>query len=178
MIYGESQLFLVVKKRLDRETISQYNLTISACDGGVPSNCGNLKLVLNILDINDQNPVFLKSHYKFSVLEDQTPGAVIGQIDAVDSDEGVNGQVRYSIIGSNPNSMEKNNLLKYFNLDTNSGQLILKSALDYEDKQFFSFGVEAKDAGVGSLPAYATVDILVVDVNDNSPEISVSFLNR
>lgn len=177
LIYGETQLFIVVKQNLDRELISQYNLSISACDGGIPSNCGILKLTLNIGDINDNNPVFPKSVYTFSILENQKTGSVIGHIHAVDADEGLNGQIRYAIIGSNPNSMEKNNLLKYFNLDPNTGLLILKNSLDYEDKQFFSFTIEAKDGGVGSLPAYTQVEIVVVDVNDNLPEISVSFLN-
>lgn len=177
LIYGETQLFIVVKQNLDRELISQYNLSISACDGGIPSNCGILKLTLNIGDINDNNPVFPKSVYTFSILENQKTGSVIGQINAVDADEGLNGKIRYAIIGSNPNSMEKNNLLKYFNLDPNTGLLILKNSLDYEDKQFFSFTIEAKDSGVGSLPAYTQVEIVVVDVNDNLPEISVSFLN-
>jgi len=152
-------------------------LTISACDGGVPSNCGSLKLTLNIADINDHNPVFQHSNYKFTVLENQPAGTLIGQISATDSDQGLNGHVTYSIVNSNSNSMEKNSLLKYFNLDSETGVLTLKTPLDYEDKQLFSLNVEAKDSGAGSLPAYTIIDITVLDVNDNSPEISVSFLN-
>ena len=66
---------------------------------------------------------------------------------------------------------------RYFSVDPSSGILVLKNGLDFEDKQFFSFTVEARDGGVGSLPAYTQVEIVVVDVNDNLPEISVSFLN-
>jgi hypothetical protein len=143
----------------------------------VPSNCGSLKLVLNIADINDHNPLFLHDNYKFTVLENQPPGTLIGQITAFDSDQGLNGHVTYSIVNSNSNSMEKNSLLKHFSLDAETGVLTLKTALDYEDKQFFSLNIEARDSGVGSLPAYTTVDVSVLDVNDNSPEISVSFLN-
>ena len=113
---GETQLFIVVKEKLDRELTRQYNLSISACDGGVPSNCGVLKLTLNIADINDNSPVFPSAVYTFSILESQKAGSVIGQVSAMDSDEGLNAQIRYSIIGSNPNSMEKNNLMRYVDL--------------------------------------------------------------
>ena len=194
---NESQLALVVKRKLDREKVPQYNLTIVACDGGTPSNCGQLKLILNIIDINDHSPVFLKDSYSFSVMENMPKGTIIGQVNAYDLDDGLNGKIKYKLIsvGSTVGSlsarnpldqssdfkpievMHQSNLLKYFDLDTDTGILRLNSPLDFENEQYFSLNVEARDCGVGSLPAYSVIEIYVVDTNDNSPEISISFLN-
>jgi hypothetical protein len=165
---NESQFYLIVKHKLDREKVHQYNLTISACDGGTPSNCGLLKLVLHIVDINDHNPMFMKDSYTFTVMENMAAGTVIGQINAIDLDDDLNGQIRYSLV---------NNGLKAFHLDSSTGMLILNEPLDYEREKSFSFNVEARDCGVGSLPAYVPVEINVLDLNDNAPEVSVSFLN-
>ena len=182
LVQEESQLALVVKQKLDREKVSQYNITITACDGGRPSNCGQLKLILNIIDINDHNPIFHKDVYTFSVRENQPVGSVIGKISAIDlDDDPINGKIKYSLISmSNAAGLvqtAKNSKKKYFDLDSETGILKLNAPLDFELDQFFSLNVEAKDHGVGSLPAYATIEINVLDVNDNSPEISVSFLN-
>jgi hypothetical protein len=182
LVQEESQLVLVVKQKLDREKVSQYNITITACDGGRPSNCGQLKLILNIIDINDHNPIFNKEVYTFSVRENQPVGSVIGKINAIDlDDDPVNGKISYSLISmSNTGGLVqtvKNAKQKYFDLDSETGILKLNAPLDFELDQFFSLNVEAKDHGVGSLPAYATIEINVLDVNDNSPEIGVSFLN-
>lgn len=181
----ESQLALVVQQKLDREKVSQYNLTIIACDGGgAQTNCGQMKIFLNLIDINDHNPVFYQEAYSFSVFENEVKGAFVGQIKAHDLDTGLNGKVKYKLIGmsnsannaNQPKMMSSYN--EYFELDEDTGMLSLNSPFDYENEQVFSLNVEARDCGVGSLPAYATIEIKVKDTNDNPPEISVSFLNR
>lgn len=179
-----NELALVVKQKLDREKEPQYNLSILACDGGSPSNCGQLKIVLNILDINDHNPVFFKESYAFTVPENVFAGTVIGQVTAYDLDEGINAQIKYKLIGLNTHSQTgadentNKNSLSYFSLNPDTGSLsVNKKILDFELEQHFSLTVEARDSGVGSFPAYATVEIFVQDENDNQPEISVSFFN-
>ena len=112
-------------------------------------------------------------------------GTQIGKIEATDLDEGLNGLVKYKIVNINNNDnivsssavLSDNNNYKYFALNETTGILTLNSELDYEVEQFYSLTIEAKDCGAGSLPAYAQVEIYVSDSNDNSPEISVSFLN-
>ncbi len=180
----ESQLALVVQQKLDREKVSQYNLTIIACDGGgTQSNCGHLKLLLNLVDINDHNPIFYKESYSFSIMENMPKDTYVGQIKAYDLDSDLNGKVKYRIIGIS-NSAETHSpktmsgpQQNYFRLNEDTGVLSLSAPLDYENEQIFSLNVEARDCGVGSLPAYATIEINVIDTNDNPPEISVSFLN-
>lgn len=180
---NEFQLALVVKKPLDRELESEYSLSIVAYDGGIPSFSGKIDVFIKILDVNDNNPIFEKSSYKFYVNENTPIGTLIGIVNASDADEGVNAQIRYSLVGSyqqNASHMGQvgsGNAASYFALDAETGQLKLKQNLDYEDEIYFSLTAEARDFGVGSLPSYANVEIFVLDNNDNLPEISVSFLN-
>ena len=70
-------------------------------------------------------------------------------------------------------SIKDNLLLSYFSL----GIIRLKNPLDHEQTSSYSFAIEARDSGVGSLPTLATVEIIILDINDNRPTISVSFLN-
>ena len=100
LVQEEAQLALIVQQKLDREKVSQYNLTIIACDGGgTQSNCGHLKLLLNLVDINDHSPVFVREAYSFSVMENMGKGTPVGQISAQDLDADLNGKVKYSLIG-------------------------------------------------------------------------------
>jgi hypothetical protein len=65
---AERRLYLQVKRRLDREERAEYNLTLVACDAGVPQPlCGQTSLVLALLDQNDNNPEFERSLYSFWV---------------------------------------------------------------------------------------------------------------
>lgn len=191
---NEIQLALVVRKKLDREIKSSYHYLIIAYDGGEPiSYTGQLEVYLTITDINDNNPKFKQDVYIFSVNENVVVGTQIGRIEAFDLDEGLNGQIKYSLVsGINGGGGVNNGLnainvinndsiqddLKYFDLNESNGVLTLKHELDYEIEQYYSLTVEAKDCGVGSLPAYAQIEIFVLDANDNAPEISVSFLNN
>jgi len=189
---NESQLHLVVTSGLDREAISAFSFKITAYDGGSPTLNSSLNVIIQITDINDNNPIFEKPFYKFSIYENAPVDTVIGSIKANDLDSDQNGLVKYSIednanlaaiSGTNSNRFLQRgnavvqNFVKNFDLDESTGVIRLKSVLDYENEKIFVFTVEAKDAGVGSLPSYATVEINVIDVNDNAPEISLSFLN-
>ena len=144
----ESQLALVVQQKLDREKVSQYNLTIIACDGGgTQSNCGHLKLLLNLVDINDHNPIFYKESYSFSIMENMPKDTYVGQIKAYDLDSDLNGKVKYRIIGIS-NSAETHSpktmsgpQQNYFRLNEDTGVLSLSAPLDYENDQVFSLNV-------------------------------------
>lgn len=111
----------------------QHNVSIVACDGGQPSNCGQLRLTINIGDINDNSPIFRREHYEFSVVENSAPGTVLGRIEAYDLDAGVNQQIRYTIV----NAIEA----AFFHLDELTGVLTLVQPLDYEMDKHFSFKV-------------------------------------
>lgn len=126
---GGQQLQLIVRRPLDRETIAQHNLSLVACDGGQPSSCGHMRLVINMGDINDNSPIFRREHYEFSVVENATAGTPVGRIEAYDLDAGVNQKIRYKLMGVTAEAT--------FRLDELTGLLTLVRSLDYEmDKQF------------------------------------------
>jgi hypothetical protein len=128
----QPQLQLVVKRALDRETIPQHNLTVMACDGGQPSNCGQLRISLNLADINDNNPIFRRELYEFAVEENAPAGTVLGKLEAFDLDAGDNQRVRYKLMSPSRN----------FELDELTGVLKLARPVDFENDQQFSLKVK------------------------------------
>lgn len=179
---NESQLYLVVNENLDRENISAYSFKIAAYDGGQPALSSTLNVSIKIMDINDNNPIFEKKHYSFSIKENTPVDTVIGSVKANDlDDKDLNGKIKYSFVDKSntqaSSSLKRGSLVKHFDLDEDTGVLKLKSMVDYENEKKFILTVEARDAGVGSLPSYTSVEINIIDVNDNAPEIGVSFLN-
>jgi hypothetical protein len=162
---------------------------------------------IKILDINDNSPIFEQSYYHFTVREDMPLDTLIGKVIAQDKDIGENGEIIFTFTDSikmvingndSPASINRNsqaNQLSYFNrffyLDEKTGEISLKRSLNYEEDKSFVFIIEAKDKttathdqdpyGLSSQEltksAYTTVEIEIVDINDNYPDISVSFLN-
>lgn len=93
--------WLYLKGNLDRETRSQYQLTVAATDNGTPSESATTKVLVKVLDANDNDPVFLKESYKFSVEENLRRGAFVGSVSATDADVNANAAVQYYLIPSN-----------------------------------------------------------------------------
>nr|XP_056718521.1 protocadherin alpha-3-like isoform X5 [Euleptes europaea] len=169
--HGES-LVLVLKKPLDRELTHVYNLLLTATDGGKPVQTGTAHLVINVLDANDNAPVFNQSVYKIKLFENATIGALIVSLNATDLDEGINKNITYSMRSVNPN-----NLGAVINLDPSNGQIRLNGELDFESIKLGEIGVEATDKGIPPMKGHCKVLIEVLDVNDNAPEVTVSSLS-
>uniref|UniRef100_A0A672FMW1 Cadherin domain-containing protein n=1 Tax=Salarias fasciatus TaxID=181472 RepID=A0A672FMW1_SALFA len=164
---------LVVKKSLDRETVDSHLLLLTALDGGKPAKSGTTEIMIKVLDLNDNAPVFLLDDYLARVDENTPVGKVIIQVNATDLDDGSNGEVVYSF-GSTMNP----NILRLFDINSLTGELTVKGLLDYEEKDKYEIEIEASDKGTAPLTTEKTVIIKIVDVNDNVPEIEVtSFSN-
>ncbi|KAL0831595.1 hypothetical protein ABMA28_002378 [Loxostege sticticalis] len=153
--------WVYLAKPLDRETTARHKMTITATDNGLPPLSASASLVVNVLDANDNDPVFSKPAYEFHVEENQKSGAFVGKIAATDADLGENAIVRYSLFPSNTS----------FNVNPVTGVITTKEVLDREFKSSYSLFAEARDQG--GLPRSSRVPVLiqVTDVNDNSPEI-------
>ena len=91
------ELYLVLDRGLDRETVPEYRLTVSARDGGTPSLTGSLEVVVRVVDANDNAPEFERQVYELVVAESTPVGATVGVVRAVDRDEGDNGRVAYRV---------------------------------------------------------------------------------
>ena len=175
VIFNQDQtqeLRLTLVRPLDREVTPSYRTVLRAIDGGLEKNTGSVVIELNVVDHNDNSPIFSSDTFNITVAENFGLGDPIAKLNAIDFDEGPNGEVRYRL--STQSAAQYGNI---FEVDQYTGEIMLKSELDYETKDIFSLLVEAYDMGVGSLPALAKVFVYVQDVNDHEPVITVSGLS-
>ncbi|XP_042275758.1 protocadherin alpha-2-like isoform X6 [Thunnus maccoyii] len=162
---------LVLQKALDREKQAVIDLTLTAIDGGKPPKTGTLQIQVNVLDVNDNSPLFSKSLYKVQVVENANIGTALLTITATDLDDGVNSQLVYSFTERgriNPDDK--------FALNDITGEITVKGNIDYEETRAYEFRVQARDKGNPPRSAHSKVIVEVIDVNDNAPDISMSSL--
>ncbi|XP_051505999.1 protocadherin alpha-5-like [Myxocyprinus asiaticus] len=160
---------LILHKPLDREITNNIKLVLTALDGGRPPKSGSIEILIDILDINDNVPVFTKDAYTVTLNENAHLGTTIIQVNATDSDEGRNGEVVYAL-GNNVND----NLRKLFVVNSITGEIIVTGLLDFEVKDKYEIDIQASDKGIFPLTTDKSVLIKIVDVNDNAPEIEVT----
>ncbi|XP_027864161.1 protocadherin alpha-5-like isoform X2 [Xiphophorus couchianus] len=162
---------LVLLKALDREKQATITLTLTATDGGRAPKSGTVKIIINVLDANDNTPSFGKSLYKARVYENAPVGSTVIQLNATDLDEGENARVIYSLV-----KRASFNPAEIFSMNSETGAISIKSELDYETQSAYEIHVQASDSS--SLPRRSNAKLLieVVDVNDNIPEIVVTSL--
>ncbi|KAK9403729.1 hypothetical protein NXF25_008556 [Crotalus adamanteus] len=165
-------LAIVLKKPLDREESPVHHLVLTATDGGEPKLTGTVQLVINVLDVNDNPPVFNPSIYKplytVFVKENNPPGAHIFTVSALDPDVAENALITYWI------DEKLWPLSSYIFVHSESGKLYALQSLDYEELKLLEFQVRAKDAAMPSLCGNATVQVFVLDENDNAPAVTGS----
>ncbi|XP_061755521.1 protocadherin gamma-C5-like [Nerophis ophidion] len=157
---------LVLEKPLDREKKASYQLLLTALDGGNPVMSGTAQINVIVLDNNDNFPVFDKNIYKTSLQENVAKDTFALKIIANDADEGPNGEVEYFFSTRTPDSV-----LSVFELNSETGEIFLKGQLDYEKAVSYKIEVIAKDKGLPVMESHCRVQIDVIDVNDNAPEI-------
>ncbi|XP_018410359.1 PREDICTED: protocadherin gamma-C5-like [Nanorana parkeri] len=157
---------LVLEKILDREEKKEHILTLTAIDGGENPQSGTSQITVLIFDINDNAPVFDQSIYKISILENLSLKTLILYLNATDLDEGINGEIEYSF---HHNTLEA--AKKVFSLNAQTGEILNKGIVDFEVANVYELSVRAIDKGIPELEGRCIVQIEVVDVNDNAPEI-------
>ncbi|NWS50416.1 PCDG2 protein, partial [Probosciger aterrimus] len=162
---------VVTSGKLDREKVSEYNVTVRAVDGGSPALQSSAVLALRVLDVNDNAPVFAEPRYSARLAENNAAGALVLTVRASDADWGQNARVRYRLNARIIYGFWKMPLkvLQKFMVDAKSGSITLQEALDFEDKRGYTLLMEARDRG--GLVAHCKVEVEVLDVNDNAPEI-------
>ncbi|KAM8910622.1 protocadherin alpha-8-like isoform 28-T28 [Spinachia spinachia] len=160
---------LVVKKSLDRETARSHSLVLTAVDGGKPPKSGEMNILVIVLDVNDNTPVFSKEVYSVMVLENAAMGTTVVQVNATDLDEGTNSELVYSFTSS-----INKRLLKLFDINNLTGEIIVKGLIDYEERDKYEIEIRASDKGFAPLATEKSVIIKIVDLNDNAPVIEVT----
>nr|XP_009305936.1 protocadherin beta-16-like [Danio rerio] len=159
---------LVTDGDLDRERESEYNISVTCADGGVPSLSSSVTLSLQISDVNDNAPVFEQSSYQASVQENNTPGLSIFTVRARDADFNQNARVSYILEDSSVNGVPVSSLVS---VSADSGVIHAVRSFDYEQIKEFQFRVKAQDGGSPPLSSNASVKILIQDQNDNAPQV-------
>ncbi|KAM4892804.1 protocadherin gamma-B5-like [Sylvia borin] len=160
---------LVLRRALDRESENSLRLLLTALDGGDPPRTGTAQLWINVTDANDNPPVFAQDRYRVSLREDAPPGSIVLNVSASDADAGTNAHITYGF-GKMPAKV-----LQKFVVESESGTISLQEELDFEDTRGFMLLVEGRDGG--GLLAHCKVEVEVLDVNDNPPEITVLSLS-
>ncbi|XP_036081065.1 protocadherin beta-15 isoform X1 [Rousettus aegyptiacus] len=159
---------LVLDKELDREEEAEFRLTLTALDGGSPPRSGTTQVRVLVLDVNDNAPEFAQMLYQVQVPENSPVGALIVKVSARDLDTGTNGEISYSLFYS---SQE---ISTTFELNSLSGEVRLIKKLDFETISSYELDIDASDGG--GLSGKCSVSIEVLDINDNSPELTISSL--
>ncbi|XP_034086834.1 protocadherin alpha-8-like isoform X10 [Gymnodraco acuticeps] len=158
---------VVIGGALDRELISHYNLTIKATDEGRPPLSATSVVIIQVSDVNDNKPVFSETVINIYVEENSPVGTILKAVSATDADVGENGRVSYSLVTNN-NLALLNTML---NINTETGDIVSLQSFNYEELNTFQFKVQATDSGVPPLSSNVTVNVLILDENDNNPTV-------
>eukprot|EP00066_Takifugu_rubripes_P011199 XP_003979698.2 PREDICTED: protocadherin alpha-C2-like [Takifugu rubripes] len=165
---GTQYVDMVLTKSLDREQKAVHNLILTAVDGGVPVRSGTADIIVKVQDTNDNPPRFDKKVYTVNMTENTPVGALVMKLNATDLDEGSNSDLTYSYSLYTSEKTQET-----FHLNPSTGEITVKGLLNYEDFKIYDMEVIATDKGVNSLSGQCTIKIVVEDMNDNHPEISI-----
>lgn len=167
--YAASFYIVRVNGVLDREEISKYNLTVVATDRGSPPRTATAFLIIHVNDVNDHEPVFGKSEYSSILSELAPPGTYVAGITASDEDSGVNAQIYYAFVSGNKHN--------WFDINSESGLITTRAALDREVQGTVELNISAKDGGPNPKWAYTQLKVTILDENDEAPVFSQSRIN-
>ncbi|XP_064017511.1 protocadherin gamma-A10-like isoform X9 [Pogoniulus pusillus] len=159
---------LVTTRHLDREEVSEYNVTVRAADGGSPPLWSREVLALHVLDVNDNAPVFSEASYSARLAENNAAGALVLTVRARDADGGQNARVRYRLGEGRVRDVP---LSSYVSVQAETGALYALRSFDYEEVREVGLWVVAEDGGSPALSSNVSVRIVIVDENDNAPQV-------
>ncbi|XP_055980527.1 protocadherin gamma-A9 isoform X12 [Sorex fumeus] len=153
---------------LDREKNSEYNITVTATDRGMPPLSTEIHITLQVDDINDNPPSFSQASYSVYLPENNARGTSIFSVTAHDPDSNENSRVIYTLA---EDTIQGVPLTSYVSINSNTGELYALRSFDYEQFSYLQMQVKARDSGDPPLGSNVSLSIFVLDQNDNVPEI-------
>ncbi|XP_068506816.1 protocadherin gamma-A3 isoform X46 [Syngnathus scovelli] len=162
---GNKNVEMILQKHLDREKAEQMSLVLTAVDGGEPPMSGTMMILITVLDVNDNAPVFTQPTYSAIVNENSPAGTIVATVSAADADGELNSKISYSIT----NTLD--NVKTIFDINKENGQVSLIGNIDYEKSRNFQIHLLASDDG--GLTDSCKLIIDVQDINDNKPVINI-----
>ncbi|CAF4150093.1 unnamed protein product [Rotaria socialis] len=164
-------LTLKVIEEIDREKQDSYQFQLIAFDQGKPRQQSSTNLFIQ--DMNDNSVLLSETYIQLHVSENAPVGTELIFVNATDKDIGLNGKIHYSISNGFPSSSWRD----YFRIGDSNGIITLINPLDYESEQSYRLTIQVRDRGENSLACFVTIDISIVDENDNSPQAFITFVN-
>uniref|UniRef100_A0A3Q3IBZ7 Cadherin domain-containing protein n=1 Tax=Monopterus albus TaxID=43700 RepID=A0A3Q3IBZ7_MONAL len=159
---------LILKQHLDRESVSHYDITITATDCGQPPLSTFKTLSIGVSDVNDNSPEFLHNPVELYLIENNVPGDPIFSVTASDKDLNENAALTYHIVREETAQVK---ITAFLNINSDNGQITALKSFDFETVKTFQFHVVATDSGTPSLSSNVTVNVFILDQNDNPPVI-------
>ncbi|XP_058141831.1 protocadherin alpha-10-like [Dasypus novemcinctus] len=159
---------LVLDSALDRESVSAYELVVTARDGGSPPLWASASVSVEVADVNDNAPAFAQPEYTVFVKENNPPGCHIFTLSARDADAQENARVSYSLV---ERRVGERAVSSYVSVHAESGKVYALQPLDREELELLQFQVSARDAGFPPLGSNVTLQVFVLDENDNAPRL-------
>ncbi|XP_038547942.1 protocadherin gamma-A11-like [Micropterus salmoides] len=159
---------LQLQNPIDREASSSHKLLLTALDGGKPPKTGTMEIFIDVLDVNDNAPVFAQDVYSAEINENSPTGTIVIRVNATDIDDGFNGDVSYSFGNVNTKVRE------LFDVDPSTGEITVKGQLDYELDDSYEIDIQASDSGAVPFRTEKSVTVNIKDMNDNAPVIEVT----
>ena len=160
---GETSGVLQLRGVLDYETTQTYTVQVRASDSGSPPNFGDAVIQISVENVNDETPVISTEPSTLKVIEGAA-GLVLplplAQYQCSDSDDGVFGDVHFSILSGNSDSL--------FSISS-SGSLQLLGHLDFEQAQSHNLNIVCQDGGQPPNSDTVIIPITVTPINDNPP---------
>ncbi|PZC75961.1 hypothetical protein B5X24_HaOG205302 [Helicoverpa armigera] len=165
---------VVVASKIDHEMYPWINLTVKAVDSGVPPRYSVVDLFIQVLDENDNNPVFESSSFEYRVKEDVEPGTTIANILARDADSGEFGKITYlldristqfHLVGGKGHDLFR---FEQVGGDANTGRLFARQSLKDRFGNY-TLVVEARDLGIPPNVVRGELKLCVTDYNDHAP---------
>nr|KAG5689953.1 hypothetical protein BaRGS_033634 [Batillaria attramentaria] len=137
-----------------------------------------VNVAINITDVNDNVPTFPRDNitldipegtqrsYSYSVVENAPPNMTIGRVYATDLDAGMNARITYSF-----SEQTRSKLQELFAIDPDRGEIKIIKPLQFVSGNEFNAIVEAKDNGFPAQQTQAQLNITILDVGNNAPQV-------
>ncbi|XP_067851876.1 protocadherin-10-like [Heptranchias perlo] len=170
---GRKSVELLLEKSLDREQQPTFHLVLTAIDGGTPQRSGTTRIIITVVDVNDNAPLFDHEIYRASVAENAPKGTLVIKINAADRDEGINAELTYSF-----RSHVSQTIRELFKLHPVTGEIRVQGVLDFEESSVYELDVQAVDNGSVGMTGHGKVVVGLIDTNDNAPELDVTVVSR
>ncbi|XP_051869356.1 protocadherin gamma-A11-like isoform X9 [Pristis pectinata] len=154
---------LIIQQMLDRETTSSYDITVTCTDAGMPPLTSKKTIRLEVSDVNDNAPRFTQPVYTARVMENNVIGDSIFSLTAFDPDTGQNARMKFTILNSS--------VAPYVSINSQTDVIFAQRSFDYEQLKNFQIQIQVQDSGDPPLSSNVTIDVVILDQNDNAPVI-------